>query len=168
VLLASLIDGVSRNVGGLRAAARRDREARRATVPLGWTVTAEIPSSVRSRASAASRQRLAGPVRKLPDGPVNWTTARCDRADDRAISLDPRPRAYYVPPHLGDIVERLRRHGILVEEITAAFPLRATRPTWMRRRSSVTAVRLASSAHRPLKCSKDTFGWMPGKYAGTL
>jgi hypothetical protein len=128
VLLASLIDGVSRNVGGLRAAARRDREARRATVPLGWTVTAENPKLGAFKG-----------VRCVP-ATFGWSGEEVTRwtgePDDSPVAIVPmtepsasirRPRAYYVPPHLGDIVERLRRHGILVEEITAAFPLRATR-----------------------------------------
>jgi hypothetical protein len=128
VLLASLIDGVSRNVGGLRAAARRDREARRATVPLGWTVTAENPKLGAFKG-----------VRCVP-ATFGWSGEEVTRwtgeLDDSPVAIVPmtepsasirRPRAYYVPPHLGDIVERLRRHGILVEEITAAFPLRATR-----------------------------------------
>ena len=128
VLLASLIDGVSRDVDGLRAATKRDRDARRATVPLGWTV-----GSDNRKLEAFKGVRCVPATFDLSGEEVpRWT----GEPDDSPVAVVPmtvpsastrRPRAYYVPPHLGDIVDRLRRHGILVEDVTAAFPLRATR-----------------------------------------
>lgn len=127
VLLTSLVAGVSRNVDGLRAAAKRDRDARRSPIPLGWTICSD-----NRKVGAFKGIRCVPATFALSGQEVSrWT----GEPDDTPVAVVPmiepsavvcRPRAYYVPPHLGDIVERLRRHGILLEEVSEAFPLRAT------------------------------------------
>lgn len=128
VLLASLIVGVSRNVGGLRAAVRKDCEARREEVPLGWAV-----ASGNRRVESFKGIRCVPAAFDLSGEEVpQWT----GEPDDSPVAVVPmtapsasirRPRAYYIPPHLGDLVERLRHHGLFVEEVPAPFPLRVTR-----------------------------------------
>jgi hypothetical protein len=128
VLLRSLLAGASRKVDGLRAAVKKDREARRAWVPLGWAVACEdrhlAPfKGIRSipAASALSGEKVAGWTGEADDSPVAIVPMTAPSAAVR------RPRAYYIPPHLADIVERLTLHGIVLEEVPAALTLRVTR-----------------------------------------
>jgi hypothetical protein len=129
VLLSALIAGVSKDVAGLRAAVARDREARRETVPLGWTAAGSEPPNegpfkgIRSNPATFS---LSG--EEIPQ----WTGER----DASPVAILPmsapsaavrRPRAYYIPPHLGELVERLRQHGVTLEDVPAAFELNVTR-----------------------------------------
>lgn len=129
VLLGTLIAGVSRNVGGLRAAAETDREARRAAVPLGWTV-------------AAAEHRRVEPFKGIRCASATFSTSGesiplwTGEADDTPVAVVPmtapsaivqRPRAYYVPPHLTDIVQRLEHHGIAMQELSEATARGVTR-----------------------------------------
>ena len=127
VLLESLLTGVSRQVEDLRAAVTRDRDLRRATVPLGWTASdfsrTEPFKGIRSVAAASELSgvdvtRWTGEVDDSPVAIVPMTSASA------AVR---RPRAYYIPPHLGDIVARLELHGIHVDEVSEPLTLRATR-----------------------------------------
>jgi hypothetical protein len=129
VLLGSLIDGVSRNVDGLRAAIARDREARPATVPLGWTVDAsEHPRVAPFKGVRSVPATFAPSGKEVP----RWT-GESDRSPVAIVPMRApsasasRPRAYYIPPHLGDILVRLEQHGIAMEPVSQAFALCATR-----------------------------------------
>ena len=129
VLLGSLIDGVSRNVDGLRAAIARDREARPATVPLGWTVDASEHPRVAPFKGVRSVPAIFAPSGKE----VRRWTGESDRSPVAIVPMAAasasasRPRAYYIPPHLGDILVRLEQHGIAMQPVSQAFALCATR-----------------------------------------
>jgi len=127
VLLESLLTGVSRQVEELRTAITRDRDLRRATVSLGWTASQRtdpapfkgircVPAS--SELSKEAIPRWTGECDASPVAIVPMTTASASVR---------RPGAYYITPHLGDIVARLELHGIHVDEIPEPVTLHASR-----------------------------------------
>ncbi|MDA5193468.1 M14 family metallopeptidase [Govanella unica] len=129
VLLEALIRGAADQIEELRAAVRQDRERRSPSVPLGWTVAADQPPEMQPFKGIRSELKFSSiSGEEIPE----WS----GELDATPVALVPmtvssasatRPKAYYIPPHLGDIAERLRHHGIVVEDVPEAHDRAVTR-----------------------------------------
>jgi hypothetical protein len=120
VFLESTLRALAADGVGLRKANAGDRAARPSTVPVSWKADAEHPTEIdflgveyRLRPSAISGDLV-----------VEWTgkpvTVRVP-VSTRSVpdAMIARPKAYWVPPAWGDVIERLRIHGIRMETLTA-------------------------------------------------
>jgi murein tripeptide amidase MpaA len=129
VLLAALIEGIAPRVAGLREAVAKDRDRRSVHVPLGWT--AEEPDrhyyapfkGIRSElvSHEVSGERIPRWTGEWDDSPVLVVPMTKPSASAR------RPKAYWLPVHLRDVVLRLRLHGIHVDTLGEAAEYRLTR-----------------------------------------
>jgi murein tripeptide amidase MpaA len=120
VMLESVMRLLGEQGGELRAATAGDRARRPKDVPLDWTKN-DKPSHEMEILGIASRvapSPISGGLR------VEWlgkpVTMRVPFfPSDKVVARAARPKAYWVPSTWGDVIERLKVHGIKVEPIDA-------------------------------------------------
>jgi hypothetical protein len=122
VFLEGAIRAVANNAAALRQAIDSDRKANMATVPLTWDVDpAATPDTIEFKAieSRTVPSAISGGLRiefmgkpvtlKIPFQHANHVSA--------AVA---RPKAYWIPPAWGEVIQRLQLHGIQLERINAS------------------------------------------------
>jgi hypothetical protein len=120
VLLESMLRTLAADGAGLRAAVRSDAALRPTQVPLDWGPSTDAPPTVEI-AGTASRVETStvsgGPVIRWLGEPTTQKIPliRLHRATVTAV----RPKAYWIPPSAGEVIERLRLHGIVMETLAA-------------------------------------------------
>ncbi|HET7706384.1 MAG TPA: M14 family metallopeptidase [Thermoanaerobaculia bacterium] len=122
VLLATTLDTVGRTGENLRRAIDEDRRRRIDPMPLEWEA-ASSGKPVRSMAFKGVESRLvlspvSGAVRREWLGkPVTFTT---NVYEETVVKLSAsRPKAYWIPAAWHEVADRLRMHGIVLEQINA-------------------------------------------------
>lgn len=122
VLLAATLDTVGRTAENLRRAIDEDRRRRIDPMPLEWE-SAASGKPVRTMEFAGVESRLvlspvSGAVRREWLGkPVTFTTAVYEETVVRLSAA--RPKAYWIPAAWREVADRLRLHGIVLEQIDA-------------------------------------------------
>ncbi|RMH20838.1 MAG: carboxypeptidase [Acidobacteria bacterium] len=121
LLLESALRVLGERGDELRRAVAEDRARRPQEVPLAWRVPeGEAAETVPFKGIAA--RRVASPA--SGGERVEWTGEPVDlevavfRPTEVAASVR-RPRAYWIPPAWGEVIERLALHGIEMERIAA-------------------------------------------------
>jgi murein tripeptide amidase MpaA len=127
VFLESLLKTAGESAARLREAVSRDQQSRRSEVPLAWGPTDQPPRTidylgveyrvVPSAISGDLRTEYLGRPKtyKVPVFSGNKATAKVQR-----------PTAYIVPAEWGDVIERLKLHGIKTEPLAAAVDREVT------------------------------------------
>jgi murein tripeptide amidase MpaA len=124
VLLESLLRLLAAEEESLREAIRTDRARRPVSLPLRWRVPEGEPETMEFLGIEWRRSpsAVSGGTR------IEWTgrpvTLRVPRflASEPELSVS-RPPAYLVPPTHPEVIERLRVHGIRLEELAEARTL---------------------------------------------
>jgi hypothetical protein len=119
VLLESAIRSVADTADVLRAATIKDRNSRRDNVPLTWTVDSEKKPEIidfLGIESRASLSAISGAVRREWLGrPVTMKIPLI--SSHKPSSFARRPKAYWIPAAWTEVIDRLRMHGINMEQI---------------------------------------------------
>ncbi len=129
VLLESLIEGLAKGRTGLRDAVEKDKSRRMENVSLGWTVDPNVKSEKQPFKGIRCEEVYSGIAKEnIP----HWTGEPDNQPVavvkmDKPVATARRPRAYYIPPHLSDIVQRLEYHGVLVQQLQDKKKLKLTR-----------------------------------------
>lgn len=120
VLLESTLRLLGKQGAELRAATTSDRALRPATVPLSWKTGPGDTSSVDflGVTSRRTHSALTGGMR------TEWlgrpTLLKLPYIRQTAVDVTvPRPKAYWIPPAWGEVIDRLKNHGIQMETIDA-------------------------------------------------
>jgi len=132
VFMESLLRTLAAHGAELRVAIAADRERRPAEVPLtfGWDGDVEQQRPFRSlpRDFLMVEQRLV-PSSISGASRLEYTGRPVTRTLPYLVATRPgitvtRPRAYWIPPAWGEVIERLRLHGIRMETIDEACDVR--------------------------------------------
>ncbi|MBX3736916.1 MAG: M14 family metallopeptidase [Candidatus Didemnitutus sp.] len=127
VLLASALRTLGENAASVRTAIEADRAARPAKLPANFGVPRETDAKVdfagiafenyESPASGTQEVRWLGTPKTYPGLPVHL--------DINGATLV-RPKAFYVPVTKPELIERLRLHGISLDELAEDTTVRVT------------------------------------------
>ncbi len=119
VLLESALRSVADTADVLRAATIKDRNSRRENVPLTWTVDSEKKPEIiefLGIESRASLSAISGAVQREWLGrPVTMKIPLI--TSFKPSSFARRPKAYWIPAASTEVIDRLRMHGISMEQI---------------------------------------------------
>lgn len=121
LLIESILRTVGEEADSLRQAIAKDRALRPQRVPLGWKVDRSVsPEEVTFKGvtwERATSEATGTEVVRWLGQPVTKTLPRVEAtAIDRQVTL---PAAWWVPAAWGDVIDRLRLHGIEMETIDA-------------------------------------------------
>jgi Zinc carboxypeptidase len=119
VFLESAIRTVANGTAALRQAIEADRNANAATIPLSWDVDLKSPTTdtieYKAIESHTIPSAISGGVRiEFTGKPI---TAKIPYRRSHVSASIARPKAYWIPPAWGEVVQRLERHGIKFERI---------------------------------------------------
>lgn len=127
VLLASALRALGENAATVRAAIEADRAARPAKLPANFGVPRETGATTDfagiafetydSPASGTKEVRWLGTPKTYPGIPVHL--------DTNGATLV-RPKAFYVPVTKPELIERLRLHGLEIDELAEDTTVRVT------------------------------------------
>ncbi len=122
VLLVSALETLGSHGEGLRRATAEDRARRADPVPLTWTTpsdTAPETFTFKGIEFRLERSAVSGGLRQVWTGtPAEWQIPLVESS--QPLLKASRPAAYWLPPAWGDVIERLRLHGLAVETIDEA------------------------------------------------
>lgn len=113
VLLEATLQALGERGGALREAIASDRGRRPQRVPLAWKVPEGRP--IRAPFLGVGTRRVKSPVTGADV--VEWTGESVTLDIPVLVESEPalvaeRPMAYFVPPDWGEVIDRLRVHGI--------------------------------------------------------
>lgn len=127
VLLAAALRGLGANADSVRAAIDADSDARPEKIPANYGVPRETGAKMDfagiafetydSPASGTKEVRWLGTKKTYAGIPIH--------SDVNGATLA-RPKAYYVPVTKPDVIERLRAHGIEMDELSEATTVHVT------------------------------------------
>ncbi|MGQ0612573.1 MAG: M14 family metallopeptidase [Planctomycetaceae bacterium] len=121
VLLESALRTLGRGGGGLRAAIAADRARRPARLPLSFRVPQGEPKRVAflGIASELVPSAISGALRTVWTGrPIALEIP--NPVESEPLAMAERPKAYWIPPAWGEVIERLALHGIRMERFDTA------------------------------------------------
>jgi hypothetical protein len=121
VLLEASLKALGDHAAAVQKAIAADAAARPATLPVNWTANPEATTKMDfkgiayeeyvSPTSSAKEVRWLGTPKLYPELPIHWTT--------KPGAVLPRPKAYWVPGHKPEVIQRLRNHGIAMDLLEA-------------------------------------------------
>lgn len=120
VALVACLRALGQQAAALRQATAADRAARPERIPLAW----KSPEQANAQLTVAGVAWRQGPAPVSGGTWVEWL-GRPEPQSHALLSNDvpaaevARPRAWWVPPAWGDVIERLALHGIALERISA-------------------------------------------------
>jgi hypothetical protein len=118
VLLESCLRTLAAHGSALREATATDRAARRNPVPLGFERSETTPRRRSYAAVRAVEERSAISDQSYPRFTGEGYTVEVPVIETRKIGASVRrPRAYWIPPAWPEVIERLRLHGVELEQI---------------------------------------------------
>ncbi|MBI2379966.1 MAG: M14 family metallopeptidase [Gammaproteobacteria bacterium] len=120
VLLEEALDVLGKRAKELRAAIAFEQGGRPASIPMNWTDT-EQPAGERDFLGV-SHEKYASPASGIEE--VRWTGKPETLENLKFYRQQPavqlsRPKAYWVPATKPEVIERLRAHGIAMEQLKA-------------------------------------------------
>ena len=120
VSLAACLRTLGEQGAALREASAADRAARPERIPLAWKSPgrADAQLTIAGVAWRKSPSPVSGGTRVEWLGRPETQVHAVLRNDTAAVEVT-RPRAWWVPPAWGDVIERLALHGIAVERTSA-------------------------------------------------
>ncbi|MEO7166947.1 MAG: M14 family metallopeptidase [Chthoniobacterales bacterium] len=128
VYLESALRTAGKNAASLRQAIAADRSANASTIPLAWEFDDKAVAETIDYKGIESRavpSAISGGLRMEFTGKPITVKIPYRRANRVSASIT-RPKAYWIPPAWGDVVQRLERHGIHCERIAEARDLAVT------------------------------------------
>ncbi len=128
VYLESALRTAGKNAASLRQAIAADRSANASTIPLAWEFDDKAVAETIDYKGIESRavpSAISGGLRMEFTGKPITVKIPYRRANRVSASVT-RPKAYWIPPAWGDVVQRLERHGIHCERIAEARDLAVT------------------------------------------
>ncbi len=121
VLLEASLKALGDHADTVRQAIATDAAARPETLPVNWTADPGATTRMdfkgiayeeyTSPASGTKEVRWLGTPKLYPELPIHWTT--------KPGAVLPRPKAYWVPGHKPEVIQRLRNHGIAMDLLEA-------------------------------------------------
>jgi murein tripeptide amidase MpaA len=121
VLLEQTLKTLARDGAALKAAAAKDKAARPAQLPTHWTLEEKAGRTVEFL--PVQHQMWASPASGVEE--VKWLGKPAPPLsvplyESVATVQLKRAKAYYIPPHKADVIERIKAHGIAYDVLPAA------------------------------------------------